>query len=87
MTHSASKPALAPAGQAPTATNTVAFGLLLAALGAIGFSGKAIIVKLAYRWGVDAITLLMYASGGMKSGLGVSLKALSCVVGLLVYKI
>jgi len=60
VTHSASKPALAPAGQAPTATNTVAFGLLLAALGAIGFSGKAIIVKLAYRWGVDAITLLMY---------------------------
>ena len=60
MTHSASKPALAPAGQAPAATNTVAFGLLLAALGAIGFSGKAIIVKLAYRWGVDPITLLMY---------------------------
>jgi drug/metabolite transporter (DMT)-like permease len=35
-------------------------GLLLAALGAIGFSGKAIIVKLAYRYGVDAVTLLMY---------------------------
>lgn len=35
-------------------------GLLLAALGAIGFSGKAIIVKLAYRHGVDAITLLMW---------------------------
>ena len=34
-------------------------GLLLAAFGAIGFSGKAIIVKLAYRHGVDAITLLM----------------------------
>ncbi|HMT18103.1 MAG TPA: DMT family transporter, partial [Ottowia sp.] len=32
----------------------------MAALGAIGFSGKAIIVKLAYRWGVDPITLLMY---------------------------
>ena len=60
MTHSASKPALASAGQAPAATNNVATGLLLAALGAIGFSGKAIIVKLAYRWGVDAITLLMY---------------------------
>ena len=35
-------------------------GLLLAVLGAVGFSGKAIIVKLAYRYGVDAITLIMY---------------------------
>jgi drug/metabolite transporter (DMT)-like permease len=35
-------------------------GLLLAMLGAIGFSGKAIIVKLAYRYGVDAVTLLMW---------------------------
>ena len=35
-------------------------GLLLALAGAIGFSGKAIIVKLAYRHGVDAITLVMY---------------------------
>jgi drug/metabolite transporter (DMT)-like permease len=33
--------------------------LLLAALGAIAFSGKAIIVKLAYRHGVDAVTLIM----------------------------
>src|SRR3984885_13824605 len=35
-------------------------GLLLAACGAISFSGKAIIVKLAYRYGVDAVTLIMY---------------------------
>jgi drug/metabolite transporter (DMT)-like permease len=35
-------------------------GLLLAAFGAIAFSGKAIIVKLAYRHGVDAVTLIMY---------------------------
>ena len=35
-------------------------GLLLASLGAIAFSGKAIIVKLAYRHGVDAVTLIMY---------------------------
>ena len=35
-------------------------GLLLAAAGAIAFSGKAIIVKLAYRYGVDSITLLMF---------------------------
>jgi drug/metabolite transporter (DMT)-like permease len=35
-------------------------GFLLAAFGAIAFSGKAIIVKLAYRFGVDAVTLIMY---------------------------
>jgi drug/metabolite transporter (DMT)-like permease len=35
-------------------------GLLLAAAGSIAFSGKAIIVKLAYRHGVDATTLIMY---------------------------
>ena len=35
-------------------------GLALATLGAIAFSGKAIIVKLAYRHGVDAVTLIMY---------------------------
>ncbi len=35
-------------------------GLALAAAGAIAFSGKAIIVKLAYRHGVDAVTLIMY---------------------------
>lgn len=32
----------------------------MAGLGAIAFSGKAIIVKLAYRHGVDAVTLIMY---------------------------
>jgi drug/metabolite transporter (DMT)-like permease len=41
------------------ATKSIASGLLLAALGAIAFSGKAIIVKLAYRHGVDAVTLIM----------------------------
>ncbi|MEP6823259.1 MAG: DMT family transporter [Ramlibacter sp.] len=35
-------------------------GLALALVGAIAFSGKAIIVKLAYRYGVDAVTLIMY---------------------------
>jgi drug/metabolite transporter (DMT)-like permease len=35
-------------------------GLLLGLFGGIAFSGKAIIVKLAYRYGVDAITLIMY---------------------------
>ena len=37
-----------------------ATGLLLATTGAIAFSAKAIIVKLAYRHGVDAVTLIMY---------------------------
>jgi drug/metabolite transporter (DMT)-like permease len=37
-----------------------ATGLMLAIVGSIAFSGKAIIVKLAYRFGVDAVTLIMY---------------------------
>ncbi|MBK9573790.1 MAG: DMT family transporter [Rhodoferax sp.] len=43
-----------------SATKHIATGLLLAVLGSIAFSGKAIIVKLAYRHGVDAVTLIMY---------------------------
>ena len=46
--------------RAQAATKSIAAGLLLATLGAIFFSGKAIIVKLAYRYGVDAVTLIMY---------------------------
>ena len=34
-------------------------GLALAIAGAVTFSGKAIIVKLAYRHGVDAVTVIM----------------------------
>jgi drug/metabolite transporter (DMT)-like permease len=34
--------------------------LAMALVGTLAFSGKAIIVKLAYRYGVDAITLIMY---------------------------
>lgn len=45
MTHS-SRPALS--------------GLFLAVAGAIAFSGKAIIVKLSYTYGVDAVTVIMY---------------------------
>ncbi len=41
------------------AQKNLAPGLILATLGAIAFSGKAIIVKLAYRHGVDAVTLIM----------------------------
>lgn len=47
-------------GPAPAASKNAAVGLALALLGAIAFSGKAIIVKLAYRYGVDAVTLIMY---------------------------
>ncbi len=46
--------------QARAAAKNVATGLALALLGSIAFSGKAIIVKLAYRHGVDAVTLIMY---------------------------
>lgn len=42
-----------------TAPRPIASGVLLGVLGAIAFSGKAIIVKLAYRYGVDAVTLIM----------------------------
>ncbi|MCB6183065.1 DMT family transporter [Leeia sp. TBRC 13508] len=42
-------------------------GMILASVAAIGFASKAIFVKLAYRYGVDAITLLglrlCYATG------------------------
>ncbi|NDY90086.1 DMT family transporter [Ideonella livida] len=35
-------------------------GITLAALGAIGFSGKAILAKLMYRHGVDAVTVVAW---------------------------
>ena len=44
---------------APT-PRRAAGGLTLAISGSIALSGKAIIVKLAYRHGVDAVTLIMY---------------------------
>ena len=50
-------------GPPPGATVTqrsAAAGVAFAAIGAIGFSGKAIIVKLAYRYPVDAVTVIMY---------------------------
>ncbi len=40
--------------------NTRLHGLALALVGSVAFSAKAIIVKLAYRHGVDAVTLIMY---------------------------
>jgi drug/metabolite transporter (DMT)-like permease len=44
---------------ASNATKNIATGIIFAMLGAVAFSGKAIIVKLAYRYGVDAVTLIM----------------------------
>lgn len=52
----AGTPAAVPAAAAASAWT----GLLLAFAGSIAFSGKAIIVKLAFRHGVDAVTLIMY---------------------------
>jgi drug/metabolite transporter (DMT)-like permease len=51
-----------PAGTTADATErrSLWIGLLIAGAGAIAFSGKAIIVKLSYRYGVDAITVIMY---------------------------
>jgi len=43
-----------------TRSAQVSTGLMLAVAGSIAFSGKAIIVKLAYRHGVDAVTLVMF---------------------------
>ena len=50
----------APGLVAATEPHAVWPGLLLALVGAIAFSGKAIVVKLAYRHGVDAVTLITY---------------------------
>jgi drug/metabolite transporter (DMT)-like permease len=55
--HAMSRPsALAPTGGA----EHVWPGLALAAAGSIAFSGKAILAKLMYRHGVDAVTVVMY---------------------------
>ena len=49
-----------PASRIATASPRIALGGIgLAAIGAIAASGKAIIVKLAYRHWVDAVTLIM----------------------------
>ena len=56
----ASSIAAAPGTPAAPARPALWTGLALALIGSIGFSGKAIIVKLAYRYGVDAVTLIMY---------------------------
>ncbi len=52
-------PFLQPAAQRPGWLHSRWAGPLLAITGAVAFSGKAIIIKLAYRHGVDAVTLIM----------------------------
>jgi len=44
----------------PGPAQAIGPGLALAAAGSVAFSAKAIIVKLAYRHDVDAVTLIMY---------------------------
>jgi drug/metabolite transporter (DMT)-like permease len=58
----AAPPALAPLPTAASIARPARLwpGLALATAGSIAFSGKAIIVKLAYRHGVDAVTLIMF---------------------------
>ena len=58
----ATRPALATMSAADPASRPSRLwpGLALATAGSFAFSGKAIIVKLAYRHGVDAMTLIMY---------------------------
>ncbi|HWT20673.1 MAG TPA: DMT family transporter [Variovorax sp.] len=57
MTKSAVQTGIPPSSA--SGARSIAPGLILASLGAVAFSGKAIIVKLAYRYGVDAVTLIM----------------------------
>lgn len=58
--HSESHRTLMDASPSVCAPRSVVPGLLMAAVGAVCFSGKAIIVKLSYRYGVDAVTVIMY---------------------------
>lgn len=46
------------AAQSTSAQRTLLNGLLLGALGSVLFSAKAIVIKLAYRYGTDATTLI-----------------------------
>jgi drug/metabolite transporter (DMT)-like permease len=49
-----------PGSSAPEPRAAILPGVLYALAGAMAFSGKAIIVKLSYRYGVDAVTVIMY---------------------------
>jgi drug/metabolite transporter (DMT)-like permease len=60
MSGSPARAATAAAAPASPSRASTLPGLVLALAGAMAFSGKAIIVKLAYRYGVDAVTVIMY---------------------------
>ncbi len=59
MSASPQQATLPPSGPGQAAAAGRWVGPLLAMAGAVAFSGKAIIVKLAYRYQVDAVTLIM----------------------------
>ena len=44
----------------PNPARSFKFGLFLAIAGSMGLSGKAILVKLSYQYGVDAATVIMF---------------------------
>ena len=44
--------------QAAAAARNRHIGIICTLVGAIGFSGKTVIVKLAYRYGIDTMSLL-----------------------------
>lgn len=63
MSGAAAPEAAALAGAAGVEEREALAGLTLALVAAVGFSAKAILVKLAYREGVDAVTLLALRMG------------------------
>jgi drug/metabolite transporter (DMT)-like permease len=60
MSNNGQNKSISQLNKAQDARKNILTGLALAMAGSIAFSGKAIIVKLAYRYGVDSVTLLMY---------------------------
>ncbi|MCD0504984.1 DMT family transporter [Bordetella petrii] len=49
-----------PLARPATAPTSRILGFFLATLGAVLFAGKAIVVKLTYRYGIDAVTLIAF---------------------------
>src|SRR3546814_12168922 len=45
----------------PTFASSRALGFFLATLGAVLFAAKAIVVKITYRYGIDAVTLIAFS--------------------------
>ncbi|HEY0296308.1 MAG TPA: DMT family transporter [Bordetella sp.] len=57
MNHTVATAAPAPASLAPSSSQRLT-GILFACVGAILFAGKAVVVKLTYRYGIDSVTLI-----------------------------